>query len=372
MEPPTEPEENSQAENQDDPDKFMKAKEGDHEVKAAAKEDAADPETDQALEQDTIETKSLDKSENPACQHDEQAGSERIQRAYGLVNNLLRDRLEREAGDNIAILDELKASDILVVKGTYDHIHLVLRNLNIPFLNTSPAALSVQTLSPEQTIFVNCASDFPRDGALALERFVKHGGQLITTDWALKNVLEVGFPGYVCYNGRATGDQVVSVELLDKEDPVIAGFLDEEADPVWWLEGSSYPIQILNKEKVTVLVASKELEDSYGEGAVIIRFRHGEGFVYHMISHFYLQRSETRAAKQKQKSSAYAMSKGASAATVNSFMASEAAFEDMDYGLTQSAMTSAEFISRSILSQRKRSIERSKKVKDSDADKDAK
>ena len=78
------------------------------------------------------------------------------------------------------------------------------------------------------------------------------------------------------------------------------GFLDQEKDaaPVWWLESSSYPIEILDKKKVKVLVRSNELKKRYKHDPVIISFEYGKGVVYHMISHFYLQRSETRTQKQ--------------------------------------------------------------------------
>ena len=76
--------------------------------------------------------------------------------------------------------------------------------------------------------------------------------------------------------------------------------MDQEKDaaPVWWLEGSSYPIEILDKKKVKVLVRSEELKRRYKHDPVIISFEYGKGVVYHMISHFYLQRSETRTKKQ--------------------------------------------------------------------------
>ena len=80
---------------------------------------------------------------------------------------------------------------------------------------------------------------------------------------------------------------------------IFPGFIDQEKDaaPVWWLESSSYPIEILDK-KVRVLVRSDELKRRYKHDAVIISFEWGKGVVYHMISHFYLQRSETRTKKQ--------------------------------------------------------------------------
>lgn len=320
----------------------------------------ADLHKEKGFEQDLLETKSLNQIRS--TRGGTKAGSERIQKAYGLVNNLLRDRLETEDDENLELLDGLKASDVLVVNGSYDHIHLVLENLNIPFLTTFPNALPVQELRPDQTVFVNCGRDFPVESAFVLEQFVRNGGQMISTDWALKTVLQVAFPRYVQYNRRPTKDEVVGIEVMDKDDPVLTGFIDEEENPVWWLEDASYPIRILDKETVEVLIRSEELGKRYGEDAVLVKFHHGEGVVYHMISHFYLQRAETRSAKQKSKASSYAKSKGASPATLAQFKLVEEASADMDYGLTQTAMTSAEFVSRSILSQRKRFINKSKKT----------
>ena len=80
-------------------------------------------------------------------------------------------------------------------------------------------------LKPEQTIYVNCPSSFPKEAALKLRKFVEEGGQLITTDWALKNVLEVAFPGTVRFSGNSTGDEVVAVEIVDKEDEILKGIV---------------------------------------------------------------------------------------------------------------------------------------------------
>ena len=285
---------------------------------------------------------------------EEKTNKDTMQQAYKLTKSLLHDRLKKEDEENIEILNTLTESDIVVIKGTYDHIHLVLQHIGIPFVSINHDKLSSIKLLPHQTAFVNCASSFPEDGARKLAGFVAKGGQMISTDWSLKNVLEVGFPGYVKYNGMSTGDEVVRIEILDKEDKVLSGFFDEKADPVWWLEGSSYPIEVLDKKKVKVLVKSKELKEKYGEEAVIIRFDHGEGTVYHMISHFYLQRTETREAKHKFKASEYANVKGASSKTMSEWETAEEEYGELDYGTVQSANTSAEFVSRVILKQKKK------------------
>jgi len=281
-------------------------------------------------------------------------GGKEMNLAYNAANFIVRDRIMNENPEDIAVLDSMNKSDIIVVRGTYDHIHLVLEAVGIPFMTVNPADLMRMELLPEQTIYVNCPSSFPADSAKKLEKFVKSGGQLITTDWALKNVIEVAFPNTIKFNGRSTGDEVVSIEIVAKDDEVLKGFIDQEKDaaPVWWLECSSYPIQILDK-KVKVLVRSDELKRKYGADPVIVSFEHGEGIVYHMLSHFYLQRSETRTQKHSMSSEAYVEAQKISAPS-KSRVAEVMKGANINYGAVQSASTSCEFVSRGVLKQKKK------------------
>ena len=59
---------------------------------------------------------------------------------------------------------------------------------------------------------------------MKLRKFVEAGGQLITTDWALKHVVEVAFPGMVRFSGYSTDDEVVAVQIVDKEDEILKGW----------------------------------------------------------------------------------------------------------------------------------------------------
>lgn len=136
---------------------------------------------------------------------------------------LVRERMERENPEDIAILDAVKDTDIICVRGTYDHIHLVLEAIGIPFSHVHPQSLLKMELKPEQTIYINCPSSFPVEVAAKLRGFVEQGGQLITTDWALKHVLEKAFPGTVRYSGTSTGDEVVAIEIVEKDDDILRG-----------------------------------------------------------------------------------------------------------------------------------------------------
>lgn len=268
--------------------------------------------------------------------------------AYKVSGKIVMSRIMEEDAANRQILENITESDLVVIDGDFDHIHLVLSSLELSFIRVTHDDLSSVELKPSQTVFVNCASSFPPVQARRLAAFVAKGGQLITTDWALKYVLEVGFPGYIGGNGRYTVDDVVGIDVVDKDDPVIKGFLDEETSPVWWLEGISYPIRVINRNKVKVLVRSEELKEKYGEEAVLVRFEHGKGVVYHMISHFYLQRTEVKDVKQESKAEKYIIVKGGAK---NKDLLKQAAH--LNYGEVQAANTSAEFIMRAVINHKK-------------------
>jgi hypothetical protein len=127
---------------------------------------------------------------NDPCQND-------MAQAYELGSAMAREQLTTEEKK---LLDEMSDDTVIVVPGTYDHIHQVLANLKIPFKTVQQSELLTYPLRPaDQTVYVNCASTFPANVAHRLRKFVDDGGQLITTDWALKNVLEVAF-GEVSYS----------------------------------------------------------------------------------------------------------------------------------------------------------------------------
>ncbi len=111
--------------------------------------------------------------------------------AYELGSAMAREQLSVE---DKKLIDNIGNDTIIVVPGTYDHIHQVLASLKIPFTTVGQEELLTYPLRPEdQTVYVNCATSFPVNVAHRLRQFVNDGGQLITTDWALKNVLEVAF-----------------------------------------------------------------------------------------------------------------------------------------------------------------------------------
>ncbi|NTW21800.1 MAG: hypothetical protein HGA42_20495, partial [Nostocales cyanobacterium W4_Combined_metabat2_030] len=137
---------------------------------------------------------------------------------------------------------------------------------------------------------VNCSNTYDNDLVNSIGREVENGQWLVTSDWSLHYVVEKAFPNTVRWNQQRTGEEVVSVEpYLNSlwSDIVVLG-----ADPQWWLWGS-YPIEVVNSQKVKIEAASHDLLVNYKAPVVAVRFDWGRGHVFHVISHFWAKRSQT-------------------------------------------------------------------------------
>jgi hypothetical protein len=204
--------------------------------------------------------------------------------------DLLRKRMKNERPEDLAILNAVKGKDIVVVRGSMDHIEQVLSAARIRHQLVSPAQVSKLDLNADQILMVNCPGNMPAAGVRRIERFVRAGGLLYTTDWALLNVIQKAFPGTIAHNGQSTGDHVTPVHVHGKDDNMMSSMLlRDDAQPQWWLEGGSYPIRIIDHKRVKVLASSREMKRRYGSAPVVVRFRWDDGEVIHVVSHFYRQ-----------------------------------------------------------------------------------
>lgn len=229
--------------------------------------------------------------------------------AYRVAQEMIKDKLKDVDEDMAAEFEELGQSEVIVSIGVHDYIEQVFNGIGLKHNLINPQQFEKIDLDPDKIIFINCPGNVSSKGLRNLVTFVEKGGFLFTTDWALRHVIEPGFPGYIKYNNRPTNDEVVRVDILAEEDPFLQSLIGPNDDPQWWLEGSSYPIEILNHKEVDILIKSKEIEKKYGESAVFVTFDYGKGKVYHMISHFYLQRAETRTARHAKSGAEYANEK---------------------------------------------------------------
>jgi hypothetical protein len=279
--------------------------------------------------------------------------SEKRRRSYQAAAGISKDRMAQDSPDWRAALEQVEAADIVVVGGIYDHVEQVLGALGTPFVMADPESVGSLPLRREQLLVINCPGQIGEAAIPKVRSFVEEGGSLFTTDWALRHVIEPAFPGIVAFNERPTADAVVRVEVADHDNQFLRGVMEAADDPIWWLEASSYPIKLLAPERVQVLITSRELAERWGEPAVAVHFRHGEGQVFHMISHYYLQRTELRTRRHSAPAVAYFAEKG-----VVPSPSMVAMSQDLFLGDVESAASSSRLMANLVASKTAAEIER--------------
>ncbi len=276
-----------------------------------------------------------------------------MSKAYSTSAKLMKAKMKKERADDLELLDKAADDNIIIVKGVYDKVELVMDAVGLEYIFLEEEAVGRVDFRSDQILIINCpGSKIDEQGINDIRDFVKKGGFLLSTDWVLKNILEKAFPGYIEYNGHSTGDEVVGIQVIDKSHPLLKGMFSDVSNPQWWLEGSSYPIRILNKKAVKVLISSKDMKKRYGDDPVVVYFDYGKGKVMHMLSHYYLQRTETRTERQKKSAKAYAAEMKISKDEIDM-----EDLEDISLGEVESAYTSAQFIGNLIVEKQKENVE---------------
>jgi hypothetical protein len=218
--------------------------------------------------------------------------SPELAEAQRAAAGLLLDRLEERDRAAFGRLRRCPPGRILLVEGRYDHTGSVLRALGLPFRVVSAGAFAYEDLRGVRLVVLDCPAEVGSAGADRARRFAEAGGTLLTTDWAVLNVIEAAFPGLVRYTRRPTRDDVVRVSRL-VDDPLLRWVFPPGRPACWWLEDKSFPVEVLNP-CVRVLLESHEMAARWGSGVVAFTFRWGRGRVMHVVSHTYLQRNELR------------------------------------------------------------------------------
>jgi hypothetical protein len=115
--------------------------------------------------------------------------------------------------------------------------------------------------------------------------FVAKGGFLLATDWALDNLVQKAFPGYVEPDGRQNRRSIYDAELVNPEGPLFANTV---TNAHWKMDKESHMLRVLKPGTVRVLARSSYLtkEDPASGGALAVVFPFGRGQVMHVLAHF--------------------------------------------------------------------------------------
>ena len=229
-----------------------------------------------------------------------------LKRANRAAAILLAERVSKDRPGDYEVLRRIRVRDVLVIRGEYDRVEQVLQQVGVPFRTVAPGAITPETLRGVCSVLVNCPGRIDAKGARCLKAFVERGGFLFTTDWAVLHLIESCFPNTIRYTRRPTRDDVVAIRVVAPEHRFLHHVLTGDDHHLWWLESQSYPIEVMDRRRVEVLIESPEMARKYGGKPIAVTFRAGAGRVVHIVSHFYLQRSDLRTQRDRAGAEAFA------------------------------------------------------------------
>jgi len=204
-----------------------------------------------------------------------------------------------------------KHGKILAVSGRYEKPEKIIPHMYASEKKViKPRDVMKIDLNQYDVVLIGCPGNaIPNAAHTKIYRYVaENGGWLITTDWAIRSIVEVIFPRFIKWNGNKTGDTVVPCQILEPNHPFLEGLESElqtakwgakkksEESFRWWLENKSFPITILNYSAVKVLISSFVIQKKWGEAPVFVYFDYGNtgGRIIHLISHTHLQKGKAK------------------------------------------------------------------------------
>jgi hypothetical protein len=282
---------------------------------------------------------------------DGRLGSPAMRRANRVASGLLRERMRAERPDDLALLSQAREAEVIVVAGEYDRVQDVLVAIETNHVVIPPNLIERLPLMSTQTVMLNCAGSISPAATAKLRRFVETGGFLVSTDWALLPIARA-FPNTITRGGRDTTDDVVPISHTNHQHPFMHHVSSTGDTLRWWLEGSSYPVRVLNRRRVEVLLSSAVMRQRYGEAAIAVTFPHGDGRVLHTTSHFYLQQTHLETAREQASASTLARDLGIGASALAELR--RRGLEDARLGEVAGAYAMQQLLTNVIVEKRRR------------------
>jgi hypothetical protein len=135
----------------------------------------------------------------------------------------------------------------------------------------------------------------------AIAEWTRGGGRLLTTERLLRGLLEGAFldgKGRSIVRPLVREGKYISTEEDDDFAVSRAAWADTAVNALlgggerlfWKVKKSSFPIHVLDEDRVEVLATSSSLGRLFhGADALFVRFPYGQGEVLHLLSHWDIQ-----------------------------------------------------------------------------------
>jgi HEAT repeat protein len=192
--------------------------------------------------------------------------------------------------------------DVIVFKSPLpggDHIEQLLDHLQIAHRLTEQNQVSACGAHPEAIFVSNCSAQITPADVDPIAWFVRTGGFLFGSCWALGETIDKVHPGVI--RKTITRDQVLDdVRALPckAESPLLNGVFGPGVVPIYHLEGA-HLIDVVDAERCEVLIDSPDAAERHGSGNLAAWFHSGHGVIFDSVNHFDLQGLEKAPAEIK-------------------------------------------------------------------------
>jgi len=197
--------------------------------------------------------------------------------------------------------------DVLVLQSRGDHIEDVLEGLGIEHRRTSSGQVLSDGIHPQGVFVSNCTGEITSDEAARLSWFVRAGGALFGSCWALQETIQDIEPGLVRKletRGEVLGE--VPAFPCDEDSRYLEQVFEPDSRPIYQLEGA-HLIEVLDPEEVEVLIDSPPCAQAFGGANLAAWFRLGHGVVLDSVNHFELQGFLSASPRDPEERMAYAI-----------------------------------------------------------------
>ena len=99
-------------------------------------------------------------------------GTRRMRRANRLAAEILERRMRKTRHNDLLLLRRAGATDVVVVRGSYDRVQDVLQALKVKHVVVPPHLVAKIPLMSTQTLMINCPGNLPPAGVKKVRRFV--------------------------------------------------------------------------------------------------------------------------------------------------------------------------------------------------------
>ncbi|HEX6812204.1 MAG TPA: HEAT repeat domain-containing protein [Planctomycetota bacterium] len=180
--------------------------------------------------------------------------------------------------------------DVIVFKSRGDHIELLLERLEISHRATEQNLVTSCGLHPEAIFVSNCTGEITPADVDPIAWFVRTGGYLFGSCWALSETIDKIHPDVIRKANTGPRDVLDDVRALPcrAESPLLNGVFPPGVVPIYHLEGA-HLIEVADAERCEVLIDSPDAAERHGSGNLAAWFHSGHGVILDSVNHFDLQ-----------------------------------------------------------------------------------